>query len=63
MKNYKWFLLFITIIGIVVFFFPKNCGYWSSWGKPSSMCDCLGFKYTPSGFYDGGPHLCFGIKK
>jgi len=69
MKNNRGFiglgliLAIIAVLIVIVFFFPKNCGYWRSWGMPSDTCNCVGFKYTPGGYYDSGPHLCFGIKK
>ena len=69
MKRKFSILIIIILAFLIVFFYPRECGYWS-FDPPQIIesgqsfiqkdCDCVGIKYQPQ-FYGAGPRYCFGI--
>lgn len=59
-------ILIITVLTLIIFFFPKYCGNWGTTGPDANVtfhdCTCLGiFKGEIVQPFGGGTTHCWGI--
>jgi len=57
-------IIFIILAFLIIFLFPRECGFWSTANVPGIMrknCECTGIKYEPPGMEGGAEITCFGF--
>ncbi|MBW2996058.1 hypothetical protein KY332_02025 [Candidatus Woesearchaeota archaeon] len=61
MKVKNWIIMILIILGLFLFFYPKNCGSFTSIvGGTLKDCTCIGLKYSER-VEGAGNKYCVGL--
>ena len=62
-KNRSLVIIILIVIGVIIFFWPKECGSWSTGlTHTNQYCDCIGIiTRWPQTFGGAGNFYCWGI--